>query len=529
MKPFRFTLRRGCPIGRISRSWCWLWLFLAWQGLVFPEGARELWVVDPRGLGGAEGALLASIQGGLNRTIAVVWVRGPGMNARVLDELRGEGWTLRESGDPWSLLRAHQSAFSGAILGEVGDESLNRATTLAGLSRAVVADPSWVDRLKAEGIPVLADARDRSTAQLWAEVGSRVARGVMVHQDPTKALPLRDLAVSLGAWTVHDEPAAERSRQVRELGPHTRVYGWGRDELGFVREVSQGGGAVIPADWSLNLSALRHLPVALPARPRPEKSSARQPGERVVAFVVTDGDNLQWIGGRFVDDPGFWASPLRGRFAVTWEMPPEARTAAPRILRHLLRTATPQDDFIAGSSGYGYQFAGCLPDRPASAAETARSVAGVGWPLVTLLNADGGQEQSDAWLEQPEIQGVLYKDYAPYNRGRGAVRWHQGKPSVSYRFLLWESKDRKGLPRPDWLPEGVADAVSRMPAGATAGVGAFALVNVHAWSFRDSGGPMAAVGRTIKALPPGVRVVTATEFFRLLALEARAPAGKKGD
>jgi hypothetical protein len=170
-----------------------------------------------------------------------------------------------------------------------------------------------------------------------------------------------------------------------------------------------------------------------------------------------------------------------------------------------------------------------LPDRPASAAETARSVAGVGWPLVTLLNADGGQEQSDAWLEQPEIQGVLYKDYAPYNRGRGAVRWHQGKPSVSYRFLLWESKDRKGLPRPDWLPEGVADAVSRMPAGATAGVGAFALVNVHAWSFRDSGGPMAAVGRTIEALPPGVRVVTATEFFRLLALEAPAAAAKKGD
>ena len=141
-----------------------------------------------------------------------------------------------------------------------------------------------------------------------------------------------------------------------------------------------------------------------------------------------------------------------------WEMPPEALTAAPRILRHLLRMATLQDDFIAGASGYGYQFPGCLPDRSASAAETARSVAGVGWPLVTLLNADGGQDSSDAWLERPEIQGVLYKDYAPYNRGRGAVRWHQGKPSVSYRFLLWESKDRHGVPRPDWLPEEIGRA-----------------------------------------------------------------------
>lgn len=42
------------------------------------------------------------------------------------------------------------------------------------------------------------------------------------------------------------------------------------------------------------------------------------------------------------------------------------------------------------------------------------------------------------------IQGVLYKDYAPYNRGRGAVYWHQGKPSVSYRYLLWEQKNRSG-------------------------------------------------------------------------------------
>ena len=524
--------------GRRGRwgGWAFFRFLLVVHGLacllaVFPVRglARELWVIDPRGLSGPESVLLASLQGGLNRTGAVVWVQGPGMNARILDELRTEGWTLRESSGPWPLLRAHKAAFSGLVIGEVGSESLNGATTLAGLNRAVVADPSLVERLVAEGLPVLADARSRSTAALWAESRSRVARGVMVHQDPTKALHLRDLAISLGAWTVYDEPSAERIRQIQALGPHTRVYGWGRDELEFVREVSRGGGAVIPADWSLNLSALRHLPVALPARPRPVKPQPRQSGERVVAFVVSDGDNLQWVGGRFVEDPGFWGSPLRGRFAVTWEMPPEAFVMAPRILRHLLRTATPRDEFIAGPSGYGYQFPGPLPDRPAAAAETARAVARVDWPLVTLLNADGGQDQSDPWLAQPEVTGVLYKDYAPYNRGQGAVRWHRGKPSVSYRFLLWELKDRSGALRPDSLPIGVAEAIGRLPSGAEAGSGAFALVNAHAWSFRNTGGPMGAIGRTIEALPPKVRVVTATEFFELMALEAPARDAKKGD
>jgi len=514
---------------RMIPSCGFLYGILALLLQVGPVWAGELWVVDPQGLKGPENALLASIQGVLNRTSAVVWVKGAGMNARILEDLRDEGWVLREVRGPWSLLREHRAAFAGLVIGQVGTESLNRATTLAGLTNALVADPSLVEQLVAEGWPVLVDARSRSTADVWAETHARVARGVMIHQDSSKTLHLRDLAMSLGAWTVYEEPAAERTRQVQALGPNTRVYGWGRDELEFVREVSQGGGAVIPADWSLNLSALRHLPATRPVHSRPAKPRARSSGERVVAFVVSDGDNLQWVGGRFVDDPGFWASPLRGRFAVTWEMPPEAWVMAPRILGKILGMASPNDDFIAGPSGYGYQFPGHLPDRPAAAAETVRAVARVDWPLVTLLNAGGVQDSSKDWLERPEIRGVLYKDYAPYNRGRGAVYWHQGKPSVSYRYLLWEQKDRSGALRPDWLPAGVAGAVERQPSGAEAGSDAFALVNVHAWSFRDSGGPMGAIGRTIEALPPRVRVVTATEFFELIAEEAPLRNGKKGD
>ena len=44
----------------------------------------------------------------------------------------------------------------------------------------------------------------------------------------------------------------------------------------------------------------------------------------------------------------------------------------------------------------------------------------------------------------------------------------------------------------------------------------FALVNVHAWSFGATGGPMGAIARTITQLPPGTRVVTATDFVALL-------------
>ena len=49
-----------------------------------------------------------------------------------------------------------------------------------------------------------------------------------------------------------------------------------------------------------------------------------------VRKVMSDGDNLQVMAGSFVTNRGFWASPLRGRFNMTWEMPPILAEIAPR-------------------------------------------------------------------------------------------------------------------------------------------------------------------------------------------------------
>jgi len=33
-----------------------------------------------------------------------------------------------------------------------------------------------------------------------------------------------------------------------------------------------------------------------------------------------------------------------------------------------------------------------------------------------------------------------HEDHSPYNAKDGRLFWHDGKPCVSYRYLLWESK-----------------------------------------------------------------------------------------
>lgn len=467
----------------------------------------ELWVLDTSGLSVPELTLSATLQGVVNRDRATVWVRAPGMSAVVLGQLRNEGVRLHDERSPWPLIEKFRDQIAGGIVYSAGTESLNVATSLCGPRRAVAIEASLVEKARNKGLAVIDDVRGVTEAQALAKYGDLFVRGLAIHQPVEKAFHLRDFAVARRAFTFATEDPVRRRETVRALGPRSFVYGWGGDEERFVGDISAGGGVVIPADWSLNLSALQHLPAEIPPR-RTGEALPPKAGERVVAFVMTDGDNIQWVGGGFVSDRGFWASPQRGKFPMTWEMAPILAEVAPRALAYFYREATGNDDFITGPSGAGYFFPHASPDRAGWARVTAGALTSSRMTVVTLLNRGGDMTESREVLERPEVEGAIYKDYAPYNRRRGAVYWHAGKPCVSYRCLLWEGQTGGD-------PRGVAAAIAALPAAADTNPESYALVNVHAWSFRAIGGPMEAVKRTVDLLPEKTRVVTATQFIRM--------------
>ena len=74
-------------------------------------------------------------------------------------------------------------------------------------------------------------------------------------------------------------------------------------------------------------------------------------------------------------------------------------------------------------------------------------------------------------------------------------------------------------------PEEVAGEVGRMPGAPRTDVGSYALVAVHAWSYRREGGPLEAVRRTIERLPPDTRVITADQ---MVAVVRRQFGGRGG-
>jgi len=485
-----------------------------------PAAARvpDLWVIDIAPASPAEQMLALTLQGLANRRGPRVWIKTDGMSALILDQLAREGTRLHAVADAWALYRLFHDEVAGAIVYQIGTDSVNVATSLCGPKQAVAVDESLLGSAAAAGLKVVFDARGYDELRAYAEFKAVFTHGVAVEQVESKTAHLRDYAVFRSAFTFYGLSQDDSARIVRELGPGTFVFGWGGDENRWVQQTSQGGGTGVPADWSRNLSALAQMPAALAARPhrapRPVKA-----GERIVAFVMSDGDNIQWMAGGFATSPAFWASPRRGAFDMTWEMAPILAQVAPRALDTFYRTASAGaavDDFVTGPSGAGYSYHNALPDRAAFAGLTAQLLRESSLSVVTMLNSGGDMRQADELLDRTEVLGVLYKDYAPYNAQRGRIYWRNGKPAVSYRFLLWE-------PLRENSPEGVAAAIAKLPADPASDPNSYAIINVHAWSFESIGGPMEAVKRTLDLLPPGTRVTTAEELITLLRQNFGAP------
>ena len=155
---------------------------------------------------------------------------------------------------------------------------------------------------------------------------------------------------------------------------------------------------------------------------------------------MTDGDNTQWLQNDFATSENWWASPYRGRVPIGWTMSPAAAELVPLHLQYVQRTAVAgKDDLVAGPSGVGYVFPDHVPSTAEYAALTARFMAksyakqssipyiapltrravNSGLRIVNLLGDGLKWETVDPFLEQAQIDAVIYYWYSLYSHGKG--------------------------------------------------------------------------------------------------------------
>ena len=471
---------------------------------------KDIWVVDLDSLSMAKRLLTLSLQGLIAKDSPVIMVKQWGLPAFVREDMEAEGTVFHDNTSALWLLNMFSDHIDGLILCGSDLESINAATSLCGPMRAVAVEESILDEIQNRTkLPVLVDVRGLTELDIYNTYRDLFGHETMV--DVNKVDFLRDISITRNAFTYYNVDSTTRKQFISGLTSQATILGWGSNaEYDWVKDISQENAGGVPADWCRNLSILSKLRIDIPKPPRRYPAPVQE-GERIVAFSMSDGDNLQIMAGGAIDSPTYFAHPARGTFPMTWEFPPSMGELNPRGVRSFYGKATTGDNldcFIAGPSGHAYAFHCYLTDPRGYAKNTAQAMQKCQLTVASMINDNGGSmSDADELLERPEIMGVAYKDWAPYNRRGGEIYWHNGKPAVSYKCILWD-----GL----GSPEEVAAEIEAMPSSPATNSASYAMINANAWSFGDIGGPMQAIVNTIDLLPPNTRIVTVEELIILL-------------
>lgn len=429
-----------------------------------------------------------------------------------------------------SLLGSYRRSIQGMIIYDpTFPDSINIATMLAGLHEGFLVTPAQAQDLRAMlQLPVLADLRsqhwsDRLQAYRWAQQLLNNCSGRLVAGlNPEIATGLRSFLVATRTFVyfldsrkclpdLANNFKSERSVMheiLRAFSAGTVHLGWFIDEPSGVGLTSKAAIPVLATDLATNLEVWTSIQASPPPKPSQVQTSPGASSQVYVSFTISDGDNLQYNQHRLLR---LWRDPARGSVPIGWTISPVLIQAAPSIASYYMRTATPNDEFIAGPSGAGYMFPSRWPAEhlPAFLQRTGELLRAMNLSLLEVL--DSGLLQSSglpltSWLggsrmalTDQALQKRFVQALSPF--GLGGLLSGAGSSTPGWSLL--------NNTVPIYQNLGLADSVSRATelirnaAAANQRRPLFLNVYLLAWKMTPSD-----VKQVVQQLGSGYQVVT---------------------
>ena len=498
-------------------------------GIVLPERAPEVLyeVLGSRMKNDHELAVYTTLQGQIARQGGreQIYVNYPNTGYdRFLEHLeKTRGVRVVRGESPEAILRKLGKQAEGYVLYDKAyPDSIQVATMVAHLKNAVIMEKGLEAKMVA--LTGWKSLMDVSQIPLDAFLEKRI-KGLNVRlpaeHRPEAASALRDYLVMTGSVVSYDRGTLIKTGRTenytlgfpRWLAPENPVterpvLGWGNTSVSGgekmpIRAFSSAALFNIPTSSSYNLSVLSAFAAEGEIRQRNAAPVAEEGKVHLVAFVLTDGDNLNWNLKSFPTSPKWFGSPLRGSFAMNYGIAPALYEFAPAAMEWLYaqsKTEGPNSDyFVVGPSGLGYLYPSYYPREllPLQTERLAKIMGKTGLKYVQVLDFKAF-DREDLWMEylkHEEIEGLIQIDYAPYHGYKGRLSWVNGKPVTSLRFLMWEGQ--KGCSNKE-----VAEAINRQSRDLSRAEG-YSIVGVHCWTkgLND-------VKEVIDQLDSDIRVVT---------------------
>ncbi|NLH49984.1 MAG: hypothetical protein GX444_15495 [Myxococcales bacterium] len=424
---------------------------------LFPKSPEphHLIVIDGLNLTDAERLLFVSLQGVLAQTEPRLYFDPSPLpyndgtheeEGRWLTEMQTKwGVTSETAADPWAVFDGFLGDVSGYVVYDPDlPQTVNVATTLAGLRQAVIAHPDLIPALEGRGLPLVEDLRGRfadhvelytwAFAELWLDCNHEI---MAFLQDGL--MPLRDYLIAQRVFTLQLDPHhyAERPLLEEILAATPRdipILGWPLDELLGVILFSQYGKYLVAADYTPNLSAHSGLP-PLPITQEHVVDWPEVENRIHVAFAYTDGDSLAYAN-RWM--PDWFDDPAYGELPIGWELSCSLYDLAPDVLGFYYDRMD-ENDFVLGPvSGVGYIYPNRYPDLDPFLAKSKTCLDRAAMRTLWLLNDDLtlSDDLANRYGAALDLLGI-YMDYWP-TADKGWYFSTNGTPVVhsQYTYLV---------------------------------------------------------------------------------------------
>lgn len=377
------------------------------------------------------------------------------------------------------------------------DQSVNVATSLAGILDAVIVSQELEAEATAAGLTKLLDARDKTPQWCFEKYQDQFYRRMLCTQDP-RISNVRDLAIAHQTLVLFgsDEPMEAALLWLEPLSP---ILGWnGGDEFKTTRLSSIYGHFQTATDWCMNLPILmagsEHHPIAI-KKTFDHQNINWNDHRSSISFIITDGDNVQWLQSSFFHgNNSYWNNPQRGKIPFGWSCCfAHLAQLCPVAMEYAWNTQTRNDHFIEWGGGYYY------PDlfgvARSNADELLARQAQRTWKFmrqtgtrilaynVAHASTENAQKAYATIAQQTDdLTAILVFQYSPYEAGAGKTYWVKDQrgieiPVITARYSIWENSNRR--PR-SGTPAKVAREIQESLSGKHARDD-WAIV--HAWSY----------------------------------------------
>jgi hypothetical protein len=455
-----------------------------------------------------EAILLSSLQGVLAKQKSQLYLAGNHAYLDWLETIVKPQHDCLEVNTIKEAMQIFSDSIKGYVIYQAKKESQNIAATIAGVEGYILIEESQlelVEGLKLEYI----DAREIDYAFMLETYKEDLNFDIIIQQAPIYC-GLYDLGIALrGVYTSNVK--TEIIDLGIELKKDTPILGWvPDDEVIGVTYLSEIDCNMIASNHSLNMTYFLQNKEMFWAK-NLSKQEAVEENKHYVTFVLSDGDNVQWMMGDYYQSERTYGHPKRGSIPFGWSLSPSMVDLAPEILQQYYIHKKENDVFTSGVSGAGYMY----PDQYSKEAleafldRTEFYYQKLDINYLAILGTrlfDEDKTCLEAYAKRNSIKGAfLYANFDYYKGYNGDLWWYNDKPFISARYALWDQPDLAVFAK--MISQGKVDKTSK---------DGYSMIVVHTWShtYQDVLDVIAMLDDSIQVLNPKTFMEQLTKYCK---------------